>query len=93
MISPKNIFPLSKKKITWDLRVMKKEEGIRSLSVLKLNVISRRLSPKKKKKHQKLNNKYIVTREVTTVYWKRYKSFWVNWPARALCVKTTPRLL
>lgn len=47
---------------------MKKDEGIRSLRVLKLKVISKRLSPKKKKKDQKLNSKYIVVLEVITVY-------------------------
>ena len=57
MISFKNIFPLSNKKMTWDLKKKKKLDGIKSLNVLKLNKISNKISPKKKKKHQKKNNK------------------------------------
>jgi hypothetical protein len=53
----KNMFPLSNKKITCDLKKKKKLEGIKSLRVLKLNRISNSISPKKKKKHQKKNNK------------------------------------
>jgi hypothetical protein len=49
----KNIFPLSNKKITCDLKKKKKLEGIKSLRVLKLNKIRSKISPKKKKKHQK----------------------------------------
>jgi len=41
----------------WDLKVIKNEEGIRSLRVLKLKVMSSKLSPKKKKKHQKVNRR------------------------------------
>ena len=47
---------------------MKKDEGIKSLRVLKLKVINKRLSPKKKKKDQKLKSRYIVVLEVITVY-------------------------
>ena len=48
----KYVFELSNKKITCDLSVVKKLEGTRSFKVLKLNITSNRISPKKKKKHQ-----------------------------------------
>jgi hypothetical protein len=57
IISLRNMFPLSNKNITWDLKKKKKLDGIKSLSVLKLNKISNKISPKKKKKHQKKNNR------------------------------------
>jgi len=56
-MSLRNMFPLSNKNITCDLKKKKKLDGIKSLNVLKLNKMSSKISPKKKKKHQKKNNK------------------------------------
>jgi hypothetical protein len=57
IISFKNVFPFSRKKIICVLNKKKKLEGIKSLKVLKLKRINSKISPKKKKKHQKKNNK------------------------------------
>jgi hypothetical protein len=47
--------------------VKNEEDVIVSMGVLKLNVINNSISPKKKKKHQKLNKKYEVDLEVIVV--------------------------
>jgi hypothetical protein len=59
--------PLFSQKMTWFFVEIKKCEGIKSDTVLKLNIISKRNSPKKKKKHQKVNNTYVVVRDVMIV--------------------------
>ena len=52
--------------------VKKDDEAIVSIGVLKLKVINSNISPKKKKKHQKLNKKYEVDLEVIVVNWNLY---------------------
>jgi hypothetical protein len=39
------------------LNIKKKLDGIKSFNVLKLNVVNSKISPKKKKKHQKKNKR------------------------------------
>ena len=56
IVSLSRVLPLSNQKIAWLFVEIKKCEGIRSESVLKLNMISNKNSPKKKKKHQNVNN-------------------------------------
>jgi len=63
--------PLFNQKITWFLVEIKKWDGMRSDTVLKLNIINSRNSPKKKKKHQKIKRTYVVVRDVITVNWNR----------------------
>jgi len=65
--------PLFNQKMTWFLVEMKKWDGMRSDTVLKLNIINSKNSPKKKKKHQKINRTYVVVRDVMTVNWNRSK--------------------
>jgi hypothetical protein len=42
-------------------------DGVKSDNVLKLNISNKSNSPKKKKKHQKLNKKYVVDLDVIIV--------------------------
>jgi len=56
MTSVKYVLLLSNKKIVWVLKKVKWFEGIKSLIVLILKIANKRNSPKKKKKHQKMNN-------------------------------------
>jgi hypothetical protein len=58
----------------------KKLEGIKSFKVLKLKVVKSKISPKKKKKHQKVNNKYVVDLDVSNVNWNLESKKWFNVP-------------